>query len=129
MKKIKLIIPGRLPGLNDYTKACRTSPQVGARMKKKAEGKVKDCILRQLAGVRASTPVRINFLWVEKDSRRDPDNVSAFGRKVILDALVTSGILPDDSGKYIKGFDDQFGVDKNNPRIEVEIREEKQCQE
>lgn len=123
---LKVTIDGRLPGLNDYTKACRTNPQVGARMKKKAEEKAIGCINQQLKNTRTtfSVPVEIEFLWIEKDRRRDPDNISGFGRKVIMDALVKAGILADDSGKYVKGFKDSFLVDAVNPRIEVRIKGE-----
>lgn len=33
------------------------------------------------------------------------------------------GWLPDDSWNYISGFSDDFFVDKENPRIEIEIVE------
>ena len=120
---ITLTIPGRLPGLNEYTSACRTHPQAGAKMKKDGEKKVGACILQQLAGVHIDGPVKVNFLWTEKDNRRDPDNIADFGTKVILDALVEAQVIPDDSRKYIKGLYHDFGTDKNNPNIRVEIEE------
>ena len=121
----RLVIPGRLPGLNEYTAACRTHPQAGAKMKKEAEEKVLVYIMQQLQGMKIVKPVKIEFIWVEKDMRRDPDNISGFGRKVILDALVRTGILQDDSRKYVISFEDSFSVDKANPRIEVKIEEVK----
>lgn len=39
------------------------------------------------------------------------------------DALVKEGILENDGWKDIVGFTDRFFIDKNNPRIEVEIEE------
>lgn len=123
IKMVELVIPGRLPGLNEYTAACRTHPQAGAKMKKEAEEKVISCIIEQrLQGLTASFPVEIEFDWIEKDRRRDPDNISGFGRKVILDALVKTGVIQDDSGKYIKGFKDCFDVYPLYPRIEVFIK-------
>ena len=120
---MKLIIPGRLPGLNDYTKACRTNPYAGADMKKDGEKLVTAYIRKQLRGAKVKTPATIKFSWYEKDARRDPDNISGFGRKVILDALVRTGVLPDDSMKWVKHLEDCFEVDKKNPHIEVEIKE------
>lgn len=35
----------------------------------------------------------MRYRWFEKDRRRDLDNVSSFGRKVIQDALVECGVL------------------------------------
>lgn len=51
------------------------------------------------------------------------DNVSSYGRKVIQDALVKSGVLANDGWANIIGFTDEFAVDKMHPRIEVEIEE------
>ena len=65
----------------------------------------------------------MEYLWVEPNRRRDLDNISSFGRKVIQDALVDTGVLKDDGWKYVVGFSDKFDVDKKNPRIEVLIRE------
>ena len=67
-------------------------------------------------------PVKIQFRFYCSDRRRDPDNLSSSSRKFILDALVNEGVLKDDGWKYIKGFSDDFYLDKNNPRIEVTIR-------
>lgn len=67
-------------------------------------------------------PVTIRFRWIEKNSRRDMDNI-AFAKKFILDALVKKGVLPDDGWKWVKGFRDEFEIDKGNPRIEVELEE------
>lgn len=41
-------------------------------------------------------PVYCRYLWVERDRRRDKDNIAAFGRKVIQDALVQMGALRND---------------------------------
>lgn len=60
---------------------------------------------------------------VRKGYARDLDNISSFGRKVIQDALVNAAILKGDGWKYVVGFSDRFEVDKENPRIEVLIRE------
>lgn len=65
----------------------------------------------------------MRYRWYEKDRRRDLDNVSSFGRKVIQDALVQTHVLKNDGWKEITGFSDEFFVDADNPRIEVEIEE------
>ncbi len=67
--------------------------------------------------------MRMIFRWYEEDKRRDIDNI-AFAKKFILDALVKTGILPDDSRKWLLSFVDDFPEpDRSNPRIEVEIEE------
>lgn len=119
-----LIIAGRLDNMNDYTSACRTNQYKGAKLKQKTENVVKQAIYEQLGRLRIKKPVRMFYRWYEPNKRRDLDNISAFGRKVIQDALVDTRVLQDDGWKYVKGFQDEFYVDKGNPRIEVEIIED-----
>ena len=119
----KLIIPGRLPGLNEYIAAERSNRHMGAKMKADSGNIVSVETRRCMRGVRIERPVFMEYTWVEKNRRRDLDNISSFGRKVIQDALVASGVLKDDGWKYVVGFSDRFEVDKDNPRIEVRIRE------
>lgn len=118
-----LIIHGRLDNLNDYIKACRANPHQGAGLKAKNENKVLVEIYEQLGRLRIKNPVRMKYRWYEKDRRRDLDNVSSFGRKVIQDALVQTHVLRNDGWKEIVGFSDEFFVDAGNSRIEVEIEE------
>lgn len=119
--KATLTIPGRLPGLNEYIAAERTNRHAAAKMKREAQQAVEWCVRSQLRGVRFERPVRMAYRWFERDRKRDKDNVSAFGRKVIQDALVRVGVLKNDNWAYIEGFADEFAVDKKRPRIEVEI--------
>ena len=118
-----LIIKGRLDNMNDYTRACRTNQYKGAKMKQKNEAVVILAILDQFGRLRITKPVRIRYRWYEPNKRRDLDNISSFGRKVIQDALVQTKVLQDDGWNYIIGFQDAFFVDKEHPRIEVEIEE------
>ena len=122
--KYLLIIHGRLNNLNDYTNVCRTNPYKGSKMKKENEAKVLQEIYSQFGRLRITKPVRMEYTWYEPNTRRDLDNISSFGRKVIQDALVASKVLQNDGWDYIKGFSDEFYVDKKNPRIEVLIVEE-----
>ena len=118
-----LIIPGKLNNLNDYTTACRTNPYKGAKMKTDNEAKAVQAVLSQFGRLRLNSPVYIKYRWYEPNRRRDLDNISSFGRKVIQDALVKAKVLKNDGWKEITGFQDNFFVDKDNPRIEVEIQE------
>lgn len=118
-----LTIPGRLDNLNDYISAERSNRYKGAKMKE-TNGRIVMCAIRKcLKGVRINSPVFMEYRWVEKNRRRDMDNISSFGRKVIQDALVTGGVLKNDGWDNIVGFSDIFLSDKDNPRIEVLIRE------
>lgn len=118
-----LTIPGTLPNLNDYIAAERTNRHKGAKMKADSGNIVAVAIRQCMRGVRIERPVYMEYSWFEKNKRRDLDNISSFGRKVIQDALVDAAVLKDDGWKYIVGFSDSFEVDKKNPRIEVLIKE------
>lgn len=120
--KAKLTLPFTFPGLNDYISVERSHRQKAAKMKREWQNAVILCARRQIRG-KFTRPVVMNYLWVEKDMRRDKDNVAAFGRKVIQDALVKGGVLKNDGWANIEGFSDRFDVDKKNPRVEVEIVE------
>ena len=94
-------------------------------MKERDQNFVSWHIRQELKRVTVKCPVRMVYRWYEKDRRRDLDNVSSYGRKVIQDALVETGILHNDGWKQITGFSDDFYVDKKYPRIEVELWESK----
>ena len=121
MKKT-LVIQGRLDGLNEYTRACRTNKFAGAEMKKKNERIVSADIMQQLKDVHFDGVVRLSFRWYEKDKRRDLDNI-AMSKKFLLDALVSNEVIKTDSWQGVIGFTDEFFIDKTNPRIEVDIEE------
>ena len=101
---IKFTISGRLPSLNDYINVCRHNKYKAATFKKRIDTQIISEIRKQRIG-KAKTPVYIEFLWVEKDRRRDLDNIYS-GKKYILDALQTAGVIPNDSQKYVMGLVD-----------------------
>lgn len=115
---MKFTIQGRLDGLNDYIDANRSNRFKGAEMKRRNE----ELVMLSVRKVKINRPVKIAFKWYEKNSRRDMDNI-AFAKKFILDALVKKGVLQDDGWKWVKGFTDEFFIDKQNPRVEVEMEE------
>ena len=122
MKNAKLIIKGKLPGLNDLREAERTHRQAGARLKRSAEELIRWQIKVQLRG-QFERPVRLNYTFYEPNRKRDKDNISGFAHKVIQDSLVKERILKNDGWEYIDSYTDHFAVDKKNPRIEISIEE------
>ena len=120
--KYTLTIQGKLPNLNDYTKACRSNKFAGAEMKKKAERIITYYIKQQLKDVSIKGTSKLAFRWYEPNKRRDLDNI-CFAKKYILDALVSNQVIFTDSWKGVVGFTDEFFIDKQTPRIEVDIEE------
>ena len=116
-----LTIKGRLPSLNDYILACRSNKFAGAKFKSDIENGIILQLRSQAKGLSFTTPVKIKFTWVEKNNKRDLDNICS-AKKYILDALVKMGVFENDTRKHIVGFEDVFpDADKNNDRIEIEI--------
>jgi Holliday junction resolvase RusA-like endonuclease len=120
----KLVIEGRLPGLNEYSNAERSmsGSRKAAKIKREVQDTIGYYILRDLRGVRIERKVRLDIKWYEPNRKRDYDNI-AFAKKFIQDALVEMGVLQNDGWKHIGGFSDSFDVDKVNPRVEVIITE------
>lgn len=118
---MKFDIPGKLPGMNEIIAAA-----------KKGKGKYQPySIMKREYGAMITylakklpkrNKVNITITWYEPNMRRDIDNISA-GQKFILDALVKAGVIENDSQKYVKRITHDFEVDKENPRVEVEITE------
>lgn len=71
-----------------------------------------------------TVPIIIKFKWIEPNARRDRDNVCGGGAKVILDAMKHMGIIKNDSRRWVMDTQhDTTCIDKNNPRVELEIAE------
>lgn len=120
----KFIIKQKLPSLNEWWYSLASNKYVGAKFKKEVEEAISWYIKKALATKTLYKPtgaVVIRFEWHEKTKRRDADNIAS-AKKFILDALVKTGVLVDDSRKYVKGFYDAI-VDDKEDYVEVELIE------
>lgn len=116
---------GRLPGENEFISANRSDVRAGNEFKQRWQKYAWAYILRaELEPI--VEPIVISYHFYEPDRRRDCGNIFAFAQKVIEDALQDAGILRNDSQKWVRGYKDiKYDVDKNNPRIEVTLWEER----
>ncbi|WP_407453518.1 RusA family crossover junction endodeoxyribonuclease [Methanobrevibacter sp.] len=119
---MKFTIHGRLSSLNEYTLSCRANMYGANSLKKKNQKLIFEAIREAKLKPITNYPVTLKITWYEPNKRRDIDNIT-FATKFIQDALVEMGMLEDDSQKYINGLEHQVLVDKENPRIEVKIKE------
>ncbi|KPL21857.1 MAG: hypothetical protein AMJ93_08575 [Anaerolineae bacterium SM23_84] len=119
----RFTIEGELPSLNQYIDAERSTNRgiAAAVLKRNATIKVRLSAVQD-GLLPVGGPVWITFLWFVPDRRKDPDNV-VFAKKFVLDGLVWAGILPNDGMRWIRHLEDGLAVDRDNPRIEVIIRE------
>lgn len=111
-------VPGRFPSLNEFY---RMTPAQQGRVKCECDMRVKRAA--EGAGLRPVGRCRVEFAWFEPNRRRDLDNV-AFAKKFVLDGLVKAGVLRDDSPRYVLGLADEFGYDRDDPRVVVTLRSE-----
>jgi len=118
-----ITIFGELTSLNEYINAERSNRFIGAKLKKENTENVQmQCLSDENRKQEPiEKPCLINFRWFTKNKKKDPDNISSAGRKFILDGLVKSGILKDDTRKFVKGFTDNFEIDVDQPRVEIEF--------
>ena len=116
---VEFSIPGEFPGLNEIIDAAKSHFGAYATMKETYTDAV--CWMAKRAP-RLTRPIEATITWYAKDKRRDPDNVMA-GQKFIFDGLVKSGIIPNDTWRYVKGITHRFEIDRKNPRIEVRVEE------
>jgi len=101
---MKIEIPMKLPSLNEYINACKNNRFFGGNMKKQVEDDI-SWYLRKMPMY--EVPIKIKFTWIEKNRKRDLDNV-CFAKKFILDAMQKCGKISNDNPKYVRGFEDKF---------------------
>lgn len=122
----KATIPGSLPSMNEYSDAQRVNRYKGANMKKKATYLCRDAFLLATDGIGTfetiDYQVVVDVVWYCKDRRKDPDNIIS-SLKFILDGLQKAEIIKGDGWRHISSIKPSWEVDKENPRIEVMLRE------
>ena len=123
----EFIISGRLPGLNEYTRACRTHWSKGAKLKRAIEEDIGWHILAARGAHKLRPvhgPVALSIEWHEKDRRRDFDNIVS-AKKFILDAMQKMGIIPNDNREYITAISDEI-VDDSKDFVVVRLYDVKE---
>lgn len=116
----KFVIEGSLMGLNEYINLNRENPYSANKAKQTTQFMIYLHIRKSRVAPVENYPIVLKIDWYEKDNRRDVDNI-IFAKKFILDALVESGVIRNDTRRYVKGFIENVYTDKEHPRVEVEI--------
>ncbi len=105
-------VPGPLPALNEIIKA-KGKPSWSDGCYTKLKKRWTDDVWKLAKAARLPAfpgRVVIEWRWLEKNKRRDPDNVAAGGRKLVLDGLVAAGVLQGDGWKFVQSWTDRFDV-------------------
>lgn len=104
MNSMKFTINEKLPSLNELIAANRYNRYKGAKMKSDVDSLIAGYITQaKLSGAihPIDCPCIISITWHERTKKRDVDNIQS-SQKFILDALQQTGIIPNDSQKYVK---------------------------
>lgn len=113
-----LIIPARLPSLNDMIHAMNHNKYAGNSLKRRTQ--------RQIADLLTMTCKTLPeggwwyFEWHEYNKLRDPDNVFS-ARKFIFDALQEMNIIGNDNHRYVKGTHDEVFYDTTEETTYIKI--------
>lgn len=122
MNNLKIIIPGTMPGFNEIVAAAKIGNR---RYQPYNDMKRENTNLVHWASKKISKKKKIflDITWIEKNRMRDPDNIAGGGTKFICDGLIEAGVIENDGWKQIAGFKHSFTIDRDNPRIEIIIKE------
>ena len=115
--KVVFTIKGTLPTMNEIVEVSKKHHMQYAKMKKDYTELVKICA----RGVPKVKKADFCITWYCKDKRKDPDNIAGGGTKVLMDGLIESGVMANDGWGEVNSITHRFEVDKQNPRVEVEI--------
>lgn len=116
---MRLIIQGIPPNLNKWRSMHH---QKEARLKKEWENVVRLEVLAQK--IKPATPIKkakVTYTFFFEHNRgHDPTNVQGCV-KWLEDGLVYAGVLEDDTFDHVKNDVEKGGIDKKNPRVEIDI--------
>ena len=122
-KEVRCFIEGvggkGLPGFNEMEDDWARAHRMKAANKRKMW---KQHISRYLGSVPKFNRIWVDFVYVEPNKSRDPDNIAAV-KKLIFDTLVDMKVIKKDGWKNVAGWRDRFKVDKNNPGVHMTIKE------
>ena len=115
---INIILPMRLPSLNEYIKECNKNRYGASKYKATIEEEI-GYFLNKVP--KLSKPIILHLKWTETTRKRDLDNI-AVAKKFILDAMVKKSIIKNDTQRWVRGFTDTFEIGEEN-KIQIKIEE------
>ena len=120
-----IVIPKELTDLNSYINAERRHRMQAANIKKRETNicivYLKQAVNKGFEIGHDQYPLHVIFRWYAKDGRKDLDNI-AYAKKYIMDAMQKVKLIENDGYKQVQRYTDIYLVDKEKPRVEIEIR-------
>lgn len=121
MNEITFTIPFRLPSLNEVIEKNRANRYMGAKLKRETEDPIVWLINSKRVPTITEYPVVIEIEWHEASRKRDVDNIQS-SQKFVLDAMVRSGMLHNDSRRYVSQVHHTV-IDDKEDKVVVIIRD------
>lgn len=117
---MRLTILGALPNLNEIISEAKRHFGKYSEMK----ALYTDMVAYEAKRQKIPKSNRADYVitWYLPNKRKNKDNVMA-GQKFIFDGLQRAGIITNDGWQQIGNVTHRFEVDKDNPRVEVDIVE------
>ena len=117
-KRYEFTVIRKLPSLNEIIAFAKMQGRGSAyaRIKRETEKVVVSSIGNH--GTPNINNADITMTWHEQHKRRDPDNVAA-SCKYLLDGMVASGLIENDTYKYIKSIKHNFKYGSEDYRVDV----------
>lgn len=117
-------VKGRLMGRNEYDYLSRSHWSKANDAKQSEQDRViwaiKEARIKPIEG-----PVELFFNFYEKHQGngklRDHDNIRGGAVKVVQDAMVKMGLIPDDNPRIVRNSYAWFAYNQDNPRVEVKV--------
>lgn len=114
-----ITVYGELPDLNTIIDQSKSHWANYSKMKKTYTSRVAQAAI----GAKKVKKADIDITYYCKNRRKDPDNIIGGGNKFVLDGLVKAGVIPNDGWRHVNSLNCRCRLDKNNPRVEIRIRE------
>ena len=121
-----VVVQGRFASLNQYISALkvrRGKYNKGWQMKKDDMEYLSEFIKSTFNNSKPNVPIRLDYRFYEENKKRDLDNIASYFHKIFQDCLQECGVIDNDNWGYVVGFTDSFYIDRDKPRIEIDIVE------
>ena len=116
-----IIEPAHPHSLNDIIEAAKK--HWGAYSKEKRARTIATALLARVQKLKpVLSPPMVRIIFFQPNKRTEKDNLCC-NSKWILDSLVEAGVLLDDRWDNYTDLEFRFRIDKERPRIEVELIE------
>ena len=124
---MQIEILGEMPGMNEMIAAAKQGKK-GYQPYANMKHEYTQLVAWTAKALPKMKRIKLDIIWYAKSKRHDPDNIAA-AVKFIWDGLVLAGVIPNDGWAENAGWSNSFAVDKDNPRVVINIEEVEQCKE